>query len=666
MDHSDARKKVCVICYCKGSRVLSSADAQSVRDFAIEGYNVEDPDFPCGICNNCRRILSAYRNGDTSRSLPVATSYNPETRVLTRSQDVCQCRICEVAKSYGGQANAQKKLAMKRKKGRPASTEPAPKKLCTICFCELYPGCHHSKADCLSKKEKLNNIRLNVLSDELTREQVASQALRESQAAEGSTSVKLSTLGAPLTVHIGEKQPSSTPQLSANEAIAMQINAGLSDSQLFKVLRDLRLKFGRKAIESNIQSILVERKTIFSDLFSKEMVSFVDSHGKSMLKPFVFCNDISEFVSRVLLLRGDDDMSTYDKVGFDDGKSVLKLTLSIYDPEDKLMAYAKPHSRTLRSDGIGTGQCFLNSGANKIFIPAAAPKVPENYQNCKIFLEKVLTENFSYHFAADLKMTNICLGIMTHAALHPCPYCEGTKNRFEEQAAPRTLESISENHQKWLSESGKKTSLKQYYNCSNTPLLNINDPSTPTLDLVPPPALHIKLGIVNKLYDELKKVFPSLDDWPKSLYIIKEDYHGQCFEGNECSRLLEHLDMLQNMLPEELQPFYDCFVAFRDVMYACFGFTLDAAYHEKVTNFAACYEKLKLSITTKVHVLIRHVPEFIAKHQKPLGHFCEQVVEQCHSKFDRLFTHYKIKDINHPNYMNNFFRAILHFNSSHI
>ena len=43
-----------------------------------------------------------------------------------------------------------------------------------------------------------------------------------------------------------------------------------------------------------------------------------------------------------------------------------------------------------------------------------------------------------------------------------------------------------------------------------------------------------------------------------------------------------------------------------------------------------CYEKLNLSTATKVHVLMRHVPEFIAKHQKPLRHFCEQFVEQGH------------------------------------
>ena len=100
--------------------------------------------------------------------------------------------------------------------------------------------------------------------------------------------------------------------------------------------------------------------------------------------------------------------------------------------------------------------------------------------------------------------------------MHPCPYCEGTKNIFEPDAPARTLETISENHQKWQQESGKKSTLKQYYNCSNEPLLaGTHDTNTPVLTLLPPAALHIKLGIVNKLYAELLKLFPDLDDWPK-------------------------------------------------------------------------------------------------------------------------------------------------------
>lgn len=368
-----------------------------------------------------------------------------------------------------------------------------------------------------------------------------------------------------------------------------------------------------------------------------------------------------------MLLRGDDSVAPEDKIGFDDGKQILKLTLSVFDPDNNVPLESLKQTRTTRAQGIDAQPQFRDTGVNKVFILAAAPNTPENYENCKMFLERTNVKDIQFHFAADLKMSNICLGIMSHASLHPCPYCEGTKNVFEDDAPVRTLETISENHQKWQQESGKKSTLKQYYNCSNEPLLMSHlNTTTSVLTIVPPPVLHIKLGIVNKLYTELLKLFPNLDDWPKSLYIMKENYHGQTFEGNECNRLLTNLDMLSNMIPDNLMPFHQCFVAFRDAMEACFHSTLDETYQQKITHFAAYYRALNISTTSKVHIMIRHVPEFIREHGKPLGQFSEQVVESCHAKFDKLFNSYRIKDTNHPNYLNKLYRAIMHFNAYHL
>jgi hypothetical protein len=55
-----------------------------------------------------------------------------------------------------------------------------------------------------------------------------------------------------------------------------------------------------------------------------------------------------------------------------------------------------------------------------------------------------------------------------------------------------------------------------------------------------------------------KKVFPTPDDWPKALFIMKKQYHEQCFEENEFSWLLKNLEMLYNMLPDDLYPFHAC------------------------------------------------------------------------------------------------------------
>ena len=558
---------------------------------------------------------------------------------------------------------------LKKKRGRPSSTPPTtPRKFkfCHNCFAKIYPGCSHSNAQCHSKKHKLKNITDNILEDEKTKQQIGSQILKDAKR-DGDKTVQLATLGTPLSVSVGAPKQSSQSQLTANELISMQVNAGLSDRQLFCILRDLHLKFGRKCVESKVHAMLVERKTIFADLFTQEITQFQDNDQNSLERPFVYCHDTQEFIDRICLLRGNSAFCTEDKLGFDEGKGFLKLTLSVYDPDDTIPNDATESKRITRSQGIKGGTNCVDTGVNKVFILAAAPKTPENYENCKLFIDKTVVNDTVFHFSADLKLTNICLGIMSHSSRHPCPYCEGTKNVFEKDAPTRTLESISENYCKWREESGRKDKLKDYNNCSHEPLFtSLHGATTLVLDIVPPPALHIKLGVVNRLFDELLKLFQGVTDWPKQLCIVREDYHGKSYEGNECNKLLKNLDKLSEILPTSLSQFYDCFVAFRDAMGACMGFTLDPMYREKVASFEKSYQNLNIPITSKVHIMIRHVPEFIERHKKPLGQFSEQVVESCHSKFDKLFKSYCIKDIHHDNYLAQLYKSVMHFNSYHI
>ena len=120
------------------------------------------------------------------------------------------------------------------------------------------------------------------------------------------------------------------------------------------------------------------------------------------------------------------------------------------------------------------------------------------------------------------------------------------------------------------------------------------------------------------------------------------------------------------MLPDHLMPCHECFAAFRDAMKACFHSTLDEAHLHKIENFTATYNALDISTTTKVHIMTRYVTEFIQQQEKPLGQFSEQIGEHCHAKFDRLFNSDRIKDINHPGYLNKLYFAKMHFNAYHL
>ena len=53
MDYSEARKRVGVVCFCKASRLLSSLDAEFIRNHVVMDYNLENPDLPCAVFGSC-------------------------------------------------------------------------------------------------------------------------------------------------------------------------------------------------------------------------------------------------------------------------------------------------------------------------------------------------------------------------------------------------------------------------------------------------------------------------------------------------------------------------------------------------------------------------------------------------------------------------------------
>ena len=55
--HDQNRKKVCIICYEKGKRPISDVELNFIQDVLIDGYTMDNLDFPCGICDQCHFII---------------------------------------------------------------------------------------------------------------------------------------------------------------------------------------------------------------------------------------------------------------------------------------------------------------------------------------------------------------------------------------------------------------------------------------------------------------------------------------------------------------------------------------------------------------------------------------------------------------------------------
>ena len=101
--------------------------------------------------------------------------------------------------------------------------------------------------------------------------------------------------------------------------------------------------------------------------------------------------------------------------------------------------------------------------------------------------------------------------------------------------------------------------------------------------------------------------------------------------------ILNNIPKLKKYTPEEFDDYLETFEAIRELKKACFGFTLDPDYKEKVRIFELKWAVLRIkygvSITNKCHVIIAHLIYFIMKSGKPLGEFSEQAIEAAHQKF---------------------------------
>ena len=438
------------------------------------------------------------------------------------------------------------------------------------------------------------------------------------------------------------------------------------------ILKNLRLKYGQRAVKPHIREHLVERKKMFEEFYMAELVEFEDKNGEQVNEALVFCSQIEDFVEFLSALRGENFTDLAQKIGVDSGKGFLKVTLTLYN-EEEVIPLNNNNQRVKRSGGIGSNTSYRDLGSKKVIILAAMSGVPETYNNCKVIFDKLQLSTLLFKFAGDLKIFNIIGGLMSCSSSHPCCYCETSKSKKEgwgELGQLRTKKNVKENCADWETDGAIWKKAKKFKNCVAEPRLG-EDSSEEELILLkcPPPSLHLKLGL-NHILDALSKVWPELTDWLSSLNVVHEPYHGFCLEGNEVSKVLKKLTTLEQRLPDELEPFLTCMEDFDKVVQSCFGFTLADDYKSSISlltsSFSALHEKFNVSESVKLHIIMNHVAQFIDLTGNPLGQYSEQETETCHSTFDVFWSRYKIKNTKSEKYPVQLLKAILDYNSAHI
>ena len=271
-------------------------------------------------------------------------------------------------------------------------------------------------------------------------------------------------------------------------------------------------------------------------------------------------------------------------------------------------------------------------GVNNLIILAVSPVRSENHGNLGIFLDKTNLKEVCLKFCGDLKVYNEITGIQTCTSTFPCYACEACRDprTGEWMGVPAQLRTYSRNlawHNEWLAggggvmggQAGMKLA-KNFRNVVDVPLLGKSDPDKPLLLILVPGSLHLKLGVVNSTLEELEKRWDGLEDWLRSRGILYVPYHGMCLEGNECSKVINNLNDLENQVPNHLRPFCTFLRSFGAVMSSTFGLLPKPTWEDDIarmrTEFERVHELFGLRETPKLHLLFQHVPEFIRFDQK--------------------------------------------------
>ncbi len=448
------------------------------------------------------------------------------------------------------------------------------------------------------------------------------------------------------------------PRLSHAFMYDVQNELGLSDNQLIRLAHKLREGLDdRKLIEPNLEREMRTRNLVLVDLFET-----CDFHEQ----PAVFCTDCMELVSRVAAERRFNvaDIELL-KINIDAGRGFLKISLNVlFGDERKTVRYRNGR------------RVFKDSGVRRSFLLGIVPNVAESFENVSDMLRRcVLPQGIV--LCADLKIINIVLGLQSHSATFPCPYCDsrrGNRTQSMKGLNYRTFEginSMASAYKAKFADPSSPSSRKQlfmFYGCEHGPMPGLFPEVGRVIDYVPLSELHLLLGIVAKIINAFeshsnRRVVNICVQWLNTLNVMKAAYRGE-FNGNDCALLISErgVERLRSIIaedtnnvssrlhrrkaPRQSDPaalFADTFSTFGKLVRGIFGALLDPNWRHLIKNFTTDYLALNISVTSKVHIVFVHLSDWIETHNDSLGRFSEQAGEAIHHDFDIRWNDFRMR-----------------------
>ncbi len=200
----------------------------------------------------------------------------------------------------------------------------------------------------------------------------------------------------------------------------IKTDLNLSTRKTNKLTENLRVATRkRKLFEPNLKDYITQRHRSLDHLFEVIDVEFGE------VQPTVVCTDIDSLIRTISDERQQFDTELAFKIGIDGGGGYLKFCLNSINPEE--MFITQSNLRSTYNCGVAS-KAMKSTGVNKLQIIGLAPDVPETYDNVlqlwsMLDINQLFKEKENVRVAADLKLCNIIIGLMSHSCNHPCSWC---------------------------------------------------------------------------------------------------------------------------------------------------------------------------------------------------------------------------------------------------
>ena len=376
------------------------------------------------------------------------------------------------------------------------------------------------------------------------------------------------------------------------------------------------------------------------------------------------------------------------RFGIDGGARSIKFMLQFLRHNDPLLT-----DDVAVHDAASAASFVKDSGVCRTLIIAALPAAPENFDNINFVLDLLAVEELMRTLSeaklcvcADVKMILLLLGQRAAGAIYACPHCMFSRwPKHSHPSAARSIATISADSAAAAEHLAKGGKLKPgaFGSASGYRVARFLRSYNSTLEVLPMGELHITLGVVPQLFNELQRIDAELArDWLIKSGVMANDAHARAdFVGPQCLRLLKSVPLLRKCIsavvaekhlraqsskkeappvplphermpmpntPEEVQLrvllLCDAFDAYSALHLAMTARRLAPNWHATLVTFVGVVEQLALKTTLKVHFLAAHSTEFLRNFAmgSSFAAFSEQVMESKHAVFALQTTRFNV------------------------